>query len=162
MGSRGPTPKSIEELEAAGSWRAAAARKLGEAPRESVKLPECPEWVEQKHRKHWDKIAKHLVEIGIMTESYSTALGLLVSALGQYIEACEEIETHGSLAYTDSGGVYTHPSVHSRTSAMKSLVGLLREFGMTPASRVGLRSGAGAIEVKSETTTGKPNILKLG
>ncbi|HYG73464.1 MAG TPA: phage terminase small subunit P27 family [Planctomycetota bacterium] len=112
-------------------------RKLNAAePKLKAAAPDCPVWVSGPARQHWPEIASQLAEMGVSTTADKIALGLLVDAMGQYIEAKRDVEEAG-LTFTSegTGAVHVHPSVSLMQNAWERIVKALREFGLTPASR---------------------------
>jgi P27 family predicted phage terminase small subunit len=85
-------------------------------------------------REHWKPIADMLYGMGVMADAFAPALGLLVNALGRYIDLERQLDEHGYVSTTDKGNRIAEPIWSARNKAWEQVLKALREFGMTPAS----------------------------
>jgi P27 family predicted phage terminase small subunit len=99
-----------------------------------------PGWVKgAKARRAWRELVKLLGDAKVLTVMDVLALGLLVDAFSDYLEAKRVIEKEG-LFYaqvTDQNGIIkrAHPAVQVRDNAWARLERILGKFGMNPADR---------------------------
>jgi P27 family predicted phage terminase small subunit len=133
MGSRGPAPKPTALKQLQGNPGKRALPK-GE-PRPAVRLPSAPRWLGKEAKREWRRLAKGLVELGMLTELDAVALGMLCESLVQYREAAEVVAEEGMLARSDKGNLYQHPAVGIMNSVRSDVLRWAREFGMTPSAR---------------------------
>lgn len=130
MGRRGPPPTPTETLKRRGSWRVVS--REGE-PEVAIEIPPCPSWVRERAKPYWDEIAETLFGMGLLGKPHSTALGLLVEALADYIRRCEQAEVTPEVVETEKGS-FAHPIHGMVDKAWSRVLKALREFGLTPAS----------------------------
>lgn len=126
MGSRGPRPTPTAILEARNSWRAKLRTEETENP-EYVVVPPMPDWMSDAAKLHWVHIAPTLLQTGVITESYATAFALL----------CETLATYTASRNGDDE--------KAMWRAHDKMFGMLREFGLTPASRAEIAQKKGTI-----------------
>lgn len=140
MGDRGPRkqPASSNRLKGNPGKRTTTAPAVV-APGE----PDMPSWVRQDARRFWDSLVASLRPTGYLSLLDGISLGLLCEALEEYVGAGNVVAaaaaTEGAVRFileTDKGNVVQHPAVGVRNKAWERILKLLRDFGMTPASRI--------------------------
>lgn len=104
-------------------------------------LPPIPAWLssDEKSRGHWDRIGQQLLSHDLITGVDGELLALLVEAILEYQAATAEIGKDGLTSMTDKGYSYVTPAVAIRTAAWKKIGWCLRQFGMTPSARAGMK-----------------------
>lgn len=140
-----PTPSAI--LAARGSWR--AKMRSGE-PQIAVSVPDCPAWVQGPARDWWPEVAGQLAEMGVMGAPYTVALGLLVDALSDYLQARETVLRAGQTYETANGQIHTRPEVAVMERAWTRTLHAAGEFGLTPASRTRVSVSGGGKQDKPD------------
>ena len=103
-----------------------------------------PKWL--KHdtvaQREWRKIVPELKRLGLLTNIDTTALAIYCEAVSKYVEAVENIKENGSLVeYTNTAGetnMVKNPAIHVKEKHYKIIKDMLKEFGLTPASRASL------------------------
>lgn len=147
MGRRGTknTPTELQKLR--GTYREDRHGGSVEVP---AHRPPPPSWLDAREKKYWRKIAKWLDQYGLLTQLDQVALGLLVTALCDFVIAREIIDNESEkgenvrfCSVTDKGNVIQHPAVGVMNKAHARVLKLLQEFGMTPSSRAGLKLNTG-------------------
>ena len=132
MGLRGPPKTPTVILENRGSWR--AKTRPGEPKAPAAKNLSCPNWVRKDAVKYWKEIVPHLEGIpGLLAKCDRMALGMLCDALALYVRASKDLEKHG---ITVDGR--TNPAGLVQQRAWMRFARLVKEFGLSPASRAGL------------------------
>ena len=137
MGLRGPPPTPTAVLAARGSWRAAG--REGE-PMPPIAVPQCPASASETIRTIWEQVAGMLAAVGVMTQADHVAFTLMMDSLSIYVQAQEKIEK-GGLLVQDYGKWVANPAIAVRDRALEQVLKIGKEFGLTPASRTGLRVG---------------------
>lgn len=132
---RKPTPKKILEMR---DSTYLAKNKNRQELIVNAELPVAPSWVSKKGKDYWEQIVSELYEIGIIGVVDTLALSLLVDALAQYIEARTEYEETGITETTNNGNRIQAPVVGAMNKAWDKVYKIIRDFGMTPSSRVGM------------------------
>ena len=136
MGKRGPPKTPTAILNMRGSWRAKTRKGEPKPPAAKKGKLRCPNWVRKDANKYWKEIVPHLEEIPeLLTKVDRLALGMLCDALALYVKASKEIEKEG--ATRAAGRANSAGLVQQR--AWQRFVRLAKEFGLSPASRAGLR-----------------------
>ena len=138
MGKRGPQPTPTAQLEARGSWLA----KLPERKRETavaviVDIPSAPEWLTPSAVLLWDSITREAQDGGTLSCMDLSMCGFLCERLSQYIALRDNAFSAQPVLVKD-GLARTNPIIIQRNEAQRDCIRLLRELGMSPASRVGL------------------------
>lgn len=151
MGKRGPRPTPTKLLKARGSWR--AKKRKDDAAIESG-APAKPAWLEAEESQ-WEQLVAELLPIGVITALDQTALALLCAALLDYLKARKTVEEEGITVISEKGAVYQHPAVGIANRAWERVMRACREFGLTPASRAGLK-----IEPAKKVDDGKARFFK--
>jgi P27 family predicted phage terminase small subunit len=128
---RPPKPTALKEL--AGN---PGKRPLNHnEPKPAVIIPPCPKWLAGNDRRTYTQLAKQLVGLRVMTEVDGIALAELVHQLAKWLEAEKMVHAGGRVLVGEKGGYYLNPWESIANTALKNMNIMLREFGMTPASR---------------------------
>lgn len=133
MGLRGPAPKPSEQKKLEGTYRADRAAR--NEPKPEVTIPPCPKWLAPMAKQEYKRLAKLLVELRVMTEADRLALASLTYQFNKWLEAETMVAIEGRVLRSEKGGLYLNPWENIANAAFKNMVVLLREFGLTPASR---------------------------
>jgi P27 family predicted phage terminase small subunit len=122
--------------------------------------PEMPRYLDREARKEWKRLVPILLTMRVLTEADGLALANLCTTYSQLVKAQRlmlkaSTQKGGSalLMRTASGYVQQSPLLGIINNQMAALTVMLREFGMTPASRsriqtVGDNGGIDALEMK--------------
>lgn len=100
--------------------------------------PTCPEWMPDTGRAEWDRVVEDMRERNFLSSSYQTAMELYCMAYSDWLSSLETLEKEGTVVekVTQSGSsLVEHPAVKQRDVAYKKMFDVMREFGMTPASK---------------------------
>ncbi len=138
MGKRGPKPTPTAVLEQRGAWRAASRKAAGE-PQVTLCDQPAPEWMSIEARPYWEEIAPILVDMGVLAAGDRMALALMCDQLAGYVTARRKVKREGSVCTSATGAPYQHPAVGVANKCWANVVKLAAEFGLTPASRTGVR-----------------------
>lgn len=103
--------------------------------------PPVPPYMNEAARKHWDRLVPLLLRAKLLAEVDGDGLAMLCCSLAEFEEANTEVVTHGMTGLTDKGYRYILPAVSIRTNAWKKVCQCLRQFGMTPSARAGMKNG---------------------
>jgi len=133
MGERGPAakPTALKKLQGNPGKRALGK---GEPQPDNTK-PRAPKWLTKEAKKMWDSLSSKLHACGLLTSIDGLALALLCENYATWRDAKDLVDVEGYFCRSDSGNLYQHPAVGAMNTAQKNLVGLMREFGLTPSSR---------------------------
>lgn len=149
MGKRGPkrTPSNILELRGS-TW---AKWKNPDEPMAIEDVGECPEWAMADSRPLYPHLSEVLGGMGLHSKSFNIAEALLLDSLVQYLDAREQVEREGGTVVTDKGNQIQHPAVGQRNDAFKRCLSMLREFGLTPASKASVSTSKNDTQEDSAT-----------
>lgn len=132
-----PTPTSI--LAARGSWRANTPGRLNEAqPPASATCPKPPATLSPEGKKLWKHFAQPLHVAGLLTDADVQGLALLVERMSDVHRLREKIADEGEITLDRDGNTRRNPLTMLHKAALEDAIKLLREFGLSPSSRVGL------------------------
>ncbi len=147
MGRRGPRPKPTAELLQIGNKD--ALRRRQHEPRPEAGSPGKPSNLSEVAAIVWDHYALMLENVGILTIVDGIALQQLCECFSEWFKYDQAIRESGATYTTPSGMIRVRPEVRLRTEARRDLLRLLKEFGLTPASRPSVR----AVETGNADTT---------
>lgn len=99
------------------------------------KLPKCPDWLEDEAKEEWNRLAKNLHNLGILTDLDVQAFASYCQAYARWREAEEFISQHGAIVKTKSGYWQQVPQVSIAHQNQKMMMQAAAEFGLTPSSR---------------------------
>ena len=98
-----------------------------------------PAWLDLVAKKEWNRIAKELEELNILTNVDIAALGMYCDAYSKYQLATEKINKEGMfIEYTNKAGatnMIEHPAVKAQVKYADLIKKLCSEFGLTPSAR---------------------------
>ncbi len=118
----GPQPTPTAILKARGSWR---AKVRADEPSPEPGRPACPTWIVGEARKEWRRIIGELSACGILARVDRAALAIYCESYRDFVEG---VRQRASL----SDGEYDR--------RFKRLLSALREIGLSPASRSGVKT----------------------
>lgn len=118
--------KPIEQHKREGTYQ--PCRHSG--PRPVIVSPVKPDDLSGGAGDVWDSLSPHVATLGIYTAADAMALRLLCESFALYIKNCDQLKSDGNQI-----GNKEHPAVRSRSRHFREALELMRQFGMTPASR---------------------------
>jgi len=113
----------------------------GAEPRPKKKRPPCPKHLQGEARKEWNRMAKQLFELGLLTQVDRAALAAYCQAWADWVRAHEELAQGSMITVTEKGYPVLNPWWSVATTAAKQMKSFLTEFGMSPGSRSRLNVG---------------------
>lgn len=133
MAGRPPKPTALKKL--GGNPGKRVLNKNEPTPK--GKRPSCPKHLDGEARREWNRMAKQLFDLGLLTEVDRAALAAYCQAWARWVQAEEEMRAPDfkMITTTDSGYPVVSPWMGIATMAMKQMKTFLTEFGMTPSSR---------------------------
>ena len=137
MKGRKPTPARLRLVKGN-----AGHRPIPEGPDVPVEIPTKPPHLSVIASQEWDRIAPQLYTAGLLTSIDLAALSTYCQAFGRWVEAEEQIKTHGVLVKSPSGFPMVSPYLIVANKAMEQLSKALVEFGMSPSSRSRVKASA--------------------
>jgi P27 family predicted phage terminase small subunit len=143
---RKPKPTNLKLIQ--GTYRVDRANPCEPKPRAII--PPCPEFLQGEAKKQYQKTAKKLARIGLMTELDDLALAMLCQGWAEYLEATDQVKKSGILVKSPNGFPVLNPYLIVANQALKKVRSLLAEFGMTPGSRSRIHAAATGDESDNE------------
>ena len=104
-------------------------------PTSIQKTPPAPKYLRRTGRAEWRRVAKLLVNLGLLTDLDLTALGAYCASYQRWLTAEKTLEKDGMAFTAPTGQVKRSPYLLIAREAMADMRGFMQEFGMTPASR---------------------------
>lgn len=110
-------------------------------PRLPTQVPDAPSWVDEDPttRALFDQVTRYVTDMNVATQVDGLALSLLADQLALYIELRQHIRKEGTVITTvGSQGqekTQSHPALPQLNTTLGSIHKLLREYGLTAASR---------------------------
>ena len=140
MATRGrkPKPTAVKVLEGNPGKR---KLNMNEPVPRACSLPKCPDWLEDEAKAEWDRIAKNLHELGLLTDLDVQAFASYCQAYARWKENEEFITQHGSIVKTNSGYWQQVPQVAMAHQNQKIMMQAAAEFGLTPSARSRIIAG---------------------
>ena len=143
-------PTALHELQGTGQ----ASRMNPNEPRLDKQLPDRPQWVDEDPTAAaiYNEVSTYVHRMGVSTEVDGIALSLLSDQLSIYLELRRQIREEGTvITVTGSQGQerrVPHPALAQLNTTLAGVHKLLREYGLTAASR----PNVSAIEEKDITS----------
>jgi P27 family predicted phage terminase small subunit len=97
-------------------------------------------------RKEWNRILPHLQPLGLATPLDRALLAAYCQVWSRYVAAEAALRSAPAVQTTNSGRVLVSAWVTVADSALRQLRYLGQEFGLTPASRAGMKAGVPSAE----------------
>ena len=134
MGKRGPAPTPTAILKQRGSWLAKTRKDEPIIPADKI---DPPKWLHKDGVKYWKEIEKILKPAGVIVNSDTMAMALLVDAIVRYLKYRDlyEKKFKSNPIYIIDGLIKTNPLSKIVSEEFTKLKNMLTEFGMTPSSR---------------------------
>lgn len=169
MRGRKPTPNELKEL--SGN---PGKRPLEDCPNPNKSIPPCPAQFRGEAKREWKRISIALYKLGLLSDIDHAALEAYCVEYDRWCEAERKVRELGLMCLptqkaTDQtlfncpqsavrspqsevhvSRLLYNPYLSIAAKAMERMVKLLAEFGMTPVSRVRLRSGKPEEQDKTE------------
>jgi P27 family predicted phage terminase small subunit len=125
--------KATEQKKLEGTYRADRAPRNEPKPR--IEIIPCPTWLKGFGRREYNRHARMLVRLRVMTEADSVALASFAHEDASWREAEDEVTVMGAVLISDkTGAPYLNPWQNIASNHFKNMVTLMGEFGLTPAS----------------------------
>src|ERR687892_2910823 len=142
MRGRKPLPSNVVRLRGN-----PGKRRLNEPePRPVARTPSCPACLGEEARKEWQRLAKELAELVLLTGIGRGMLAAYCQAHALWVEAVSSIERYGTMVKSPNGFPMQSPYVAVVNRQVDIMVRIAAEFGMTPSSRTRIRVGPKAPE----------------
>ena len=138
MSHRGRRPKPTGMKLLAGNPGRRPLNKREPKPKRSV--PHCPKQLSAAAKREWQRIAKELAKLGLLSRIDRAALAAYCQAWGRWIEAEDKLKKHGVIVKSPNGFPVQSPYLNVANQAMKQMTRMVVEFGMTPSSRSGVQA----------------------
>lgn len=133
---RKPTQLKVLQGSRVRSDREAASN----AAQPTIAVPPCPDWLDAKSRKQWDKIAPQLVALGLLSVIDGDLFGAYAETSARYGDVCSKLEEINDWIGTTPNGFKVQTALVSiRNTLQKQLISLGREFGLSPAARSSIK-----------------------
>jgi P27 family predicted phage terminase small subunit len=106
-------------------------------------VPDPPPWLDGYAAEEWRRVSEDLFATGVYAEIDETMLSAYCVAFQRWRHAEEDVRamaksdalTHGALVKTKNGNAIHNPLVGVASAAMRDMLRLAVEFGLTPSSR---------------------------
>ena len=142
MVGRKPKPTTVKKLEGN-----PGKRKLNtKEPVPAKGMPACSDWLMPEAKKEWERLAKLMNQMGVLTEVDMAAFAAYCQSYARWKEAQEHITSVGSTFETDKGYQQQTPWVGIANTNQKLMLQAASEFGLTPSSRSRIVAGNGKVK----------------
>lgn len=139
---RTPKPTAVKKLQGNPGKRPLSH----DEPKVAGTLPRCPSHLDAEAKREWRRIAKELHRLGILDGIDRHALAAFCKCWSLWVKAEQQLAGEDLVVMSDKGNLYQNPIVGVARQAMKDMVDMAREFGMTPASRTRIKVDKGEEE----------------
>jgi len=141
MGKRGPAakPDALKRLQGNPGKRPLNNAEPKFPKFTTDELPAPPSWLSTPAKKEWKRLVPVLHQSGVLTQVDTGALAAYCQAFGEFVEATKIVKARGFTFISDKGNVIQRPEVGIANTAMKLMVSIAREFGMTPSARSNIK-----------------------
>jgi len=143
VGRRGPPKKPAAVKKRLGTYRECRDGGTIEA---TPGMPECPVWIDGDAIQFWNKAGKYLADLRIVAPVDQMAFALLCETFADYLRYRDKVKLEGEIVMSPNGMPCQNPFVALKNKSRQDLVKLVREFGMTPCARTGIKSSAAPVD----------------
>jgi P27 family predicted phage terminase small subunit len=98
-------------------------------------LPTCPAHLSDEAKKEWERLARVLNEMGVLTEVDRAVMAAYCQAYGRWVEAETKLRETPLLLKTPAGYVQQSPWLSISHKQIEIMAKLMPELGLTPSSR---------------------------
>jgi P27 family predicted phage terminase small subunit len=141
MGARGPAPKPTQLRVLHGETAPSRVNPNEAKPRAAA--PQTPGWLSGRALEVWHRTCVELKHMGLLSAADGDALTVYCQAVAHYEEAVALVAQDGMMIPGRDGGVVKHPAMQFVRDQAVLIKVMAREFGLTPAARVGLSGDKG-------------------
>ena len=130
-------PTAIRDLR--GTQRADRARPL--EPKLPKKMPDRPSWIDDDPvaASLFDQMSEYITGMGVASSLDGLAISLMADQMALYLDLRGQIQKEGAIQWIDGSRGQrvqkAHPAVNEANKAFGNVFKMLREYGMTAASR---------------------------
>lgn len=100
---------------------------------------EPPEWLSDKARAIWDRLAPSLIARKVLSSWDTDAFGVLCEALARYATATQLVNG-SALLVPGGGGLVPNPALKVQGDAERVFLTYAARFGLTPSDRQSIKS----------------------
>jgi P27 family predicted phage terminase small subunit len=134
-----PKPTALRMLQGRRTGHAKPINK--QEPKPQVGIPEMPAHLSAAAKRHWKHLSPTLAGMGCLTQADDVAFGALCEAYEAYIVAKRNRLKGGFVITSPNGYQVQSAYVGMERQALKQLMSIAAEFGMTPSSRSRIKAG---------------------
>jgi P27 family predicted phage terminase small subunit len=113
-------------------------REVG--PGKAGSRPRRPAWLKDEGAKQWDRLAPSLHRRGLLDEWGATLFAVWCNEVGDYIKAATMVNQTAVLVRGHRNVLRKNPALSVQRDALPGIRLLAAEFGLSPASRIGLEA----------------------
>jgi P27 family predicted phage terminase small subunit len=128
MGQRGPLP-NLKIVD--GSFEMPKS-----IPRPKPSLPKCPDWLSEEAKAEWQRVAKPLYDLGLLTELDKQTLAMYCETWARYLRSQRVLAKEGDVFIQPSGIPKQRPEYYIMRDCLKELRMLINLFGLSPSARM--------------------------
>ncbi len=137
MAAPHPLPTNLKVLRGT----AQPCRLNAKEPRPDTNVS-MPSGLSKDEQQHWQQVASHLQEAGVLTVMDVQALKLYCRIYAKWQESNEKLDEYGPVIKTKTGHPALSPYFKISQKYLDQLLVILREFGMTPSSRTRIHTNS--------------------
>ncbi|WP_158885061.1 phage terminase small subunit P27 family [Amycolatopsis anabasis] len=152
MGKRGPAgkPTSLRILHGDRKDRINSAE-----PQPPSAEVTAPDWLSEKARGIWDRLAPSMVTRKVLTAWDVDAFGVLCEALARYVTATTLVNG-SALLVPGGGGLVPNPALKVQADAERVFLTYAARFGLTPSDRQSIKT---EVSADGDTSGGAGRLL---
>ncbi len=109
----------------------------------SIQSFRMPSWLSPGAKAEWQRLAPEMKRLGLLTALDVAMFSCLCEAYSIFVELVKDINENDMTYKTQKGFTRARPQLDMMFKAMRELMTLCQQFGMTPVSR-------GRIDIKVE------------
>lgn len=144
MRGRKPTPTPLRLIDGNPGKRAINRRE----PQPPTGLPTCPAHLSPTAKAEWNRLARSLNGVGLLTQADRAALAAYCQAYGRWVEAERRLAETPTLLKTPSGYVQQSPWLSVANKQMELMARFMAELGLTPSARSRLALPPGKLSAR--------------
>ena len=136
MRGRKPKPTTLKILNGNPGRRPLNARE----PLAPAEVPDCPDFLDEEAKAEWFRMAKILLDMGLLTRADRAALAAYCTAYSRWVTAERQVQRLGTIVKSpEKNFPMKSPYLTVADQALETMRKFMVEFGLTPSSRSRIR-----------------------
>lgn len=111
-------------------------------------IPDCPDYLSDKAKKHWHELVPNLGERKLINELDKDVLSIYCTLLVRWLELDKMLDEDGMVQVTQKGYIAETGTFTAWKSVTKPILTYAKQLGLTPPARIAMKqTDAGQLDL---------------